>query len=44
MVGHPHAEPGNAQRILDEGFRFLMCAPTRSYAGLDKAREIAGRK
>jgi 4-hydroxy-2-oxoheptanedioate aldolase len=44
VVGHPHAEPGNVQRILDEGFRFVMCAPTRSYAGLDKAREIAGRK
>jgi 4-hydroxy-2-oxoheptanedioate aldolase len=44
VVGHPHAEPGNVQRILDEGFRFVMCAPTRSYAGLDKAREISGRK
>ena len=44
VVGHPHAEPGNVQRILDEGFKFVMCAPTRSYAGLDKAREIAGRK
>jgi len=44
VVGHPHAEPSNVQRILDEGFRFVMCAPTRSYAGLDKAREIAGRK
>ncbi len=44
VVGHPHAEPGNVQRILDEGFRFVMAAPTRSYAGLDKAREIAGRK
>lgn len=43
VVGHPHAEPGNVQRILDEGFRFVMCAPTRSYAGLDKARQIAGR-
>jgi 4-hydroxy-2-oxoheptanedioate aldolase len=43
VVGHPHAEPGNVQRILDEGFRFVMCAPTRSYAGLDKARQLTGR-
>ena len=44
VVGHPHVEVGNAERILKEGYRFLMCAPTRSYAHLDKARELAGRK
>ena len=43
VVGHPHVEVGNAQRIIDEGYRFLMCAPTRSYAHLDKARALAGR-
>jgi 4-hydroxy-2-oxoheptanedioate aldolase len=43
-VGHPHVEVGNAERILREGYRFLMCAPTRSYTHLDKARELAGRK
>jgi 4-hydroxy-2-oxoheptanedioate aldolase len=43
VVGHPHVEAGNAERLLAEGFRFLMCAPTRSYAGLDKARQLAGR-
>ena len=42
-VGHPHVEPGNAERIVKEGYRFLMCAPVRSYAGLDKARQLAGR-
>ncbi|MBM3486903.1 MAG: aldolase, partial [Alphaproteobacteria bacterium] len=42
-VGHPHVEAGNAARILGEGYRFLMAAPTRSYAGLDKARQLAGR-
>jgi 4-hydroxy-2-oxoheptanedioate aldolase len=42
-VGHPHVEPGNAERIIKEGYRFLMCAPVRSYAGLDKARQLAGR-
>jgi 4-hydroxy-2-oxoheptanedioate aldolase len=43
VVGHPHVEVGNAQRIIDEGYRFLMCAPTRSYAHLDKARALTGR-
>ena len=44
VVGHPHVEVGNAQRIIDEGYRFLMCSPVRTYSHLDKAREIAGRK
>jgi 4-hydroxy-2-oxoheptanedioate aldolase len=44
VVGHPHVEAGNAERIIQEGYRFLMCAPTRSYAHLDKARQIAGLK
>lgn len=42
VVGHPHVDAGNVERILKEGYRFLMCAPTRSYAGLDKARQLAG--
>ncbi len=43
VVGHPHVEAANAERVIGEGYRFLMCAPARSYAGLDKARQIAGR-
>ncbi|MGO8919708.1 MAG: HpcH/HpaI aldolase family protein [Stellaceae bacterium] len=42
-VGHPHVDASNAGRILEEGYRFLMAAPTRSYAGLEKARALAGR-
>jgi 4-hydroxy-2-oxoheptanedioate aldolase len=42
-VGHPHVEAGNVERVLAEGYRFLMCAAPRSYAGLDKARALAGR-
>lgn len=42
-VGHPHVDAGNAERILGQGYRFLMAAPTRSYAGLEKARALAGR-
>jgi 4-hydroxy-2-oxoheptanedioate aldolase len=43
VVGHPHVEAGNAERIVKQGYRFLMCAPTRSYAHLDKARQVVGR-
>jgi 4-hydroxy-2-oxoheptanedioate aldolase len=43
VVGHPHVEAGNAERIIKEGYRFLMCAPVRSYGHLNKARALAGR-
>ncbi len=42
-VGHPHVTAENVERVLDEGYRFLMPAPTRSYAGLQKGRQLAGR-
>jgi 4-hydroxy-2-oxoheptanedioate aldolase len=42
-VGHPHVDSNNVERILREGYRFLMAAPTRSYAALDKGRQLAGR-
>jgi 4-hydroxy-2-oxoheptanedioate aldolase len=41
--GHPHVDERNVERLLDEGFRFLMAAPVRSYAGLARGRELAGR-
>jgi 4-hydroxy-2-oxoheptanedioate aldolase len=43
VVGHPHVEAHNAERIVKEGYRFLMCAPVRSYGHLDAARKLAGR-
>jgi len=43
VVGHPHVTPANAQRVIDEGYRFLMCAAPRSFANLDQARTLAGR-
>ena len=42
-VGHPHVNASNAERILGEGYRFLMSAPVRTTPGLDKALEISGR-
>ena len=41
--GHPHVTADNVERLLDEGFRFLMPAAGRSYAGLEKGRQLAGR-
>jgi 4-hydroxy-2-oxoheptanedioate aldolase len=43
VVGHPHVDAKNCERIMKEGYRFLMTAPTRSYAGLETARKLAGR-
>jgi 4-hydroxy-2-oxoheptanedioate aldolase len=43
-VGHPHVGGANVERIVKEGYRFLMAAPVRSYGALDKGRELVGRK
>lgn len=43
IVGHPHANAGNMQRIIDEGYRFLMTGVGRTYAGLEKGLELTGR-
>ena len=43
VVGHPHVSGANAERVIAEGFRYLMCAAPRSFATLDKARQVAGR-
>jgi 4-hydroxy-2-oxoheptanedioate aldolase len=43
VVGHPHVDSSNVERILGEGYRFLMAAPVRSYAALEKGLKLAGR-
>ena len=43
IVGHPHANAGNMQRLRDEGFRFLMTATARSDTDLEKGLELTGR-
>jgi 4-hydroxy-2-oxoheptanedioate aldolase len=43
-VGHPHVEAGNAERIIKEGYTFLMAATVQSTNHLNKARELAGLK
>jgi 4-hydroxy-2-oxoheptanedioate aldolase len=43
VVGHPHVEQSNAERIIKEGYRYLMCSAPRTFATLEKARGLAGR-
>jgi 4-hydroxy-2-oxoheptanedioate aldolase len=43
VVGHPHVENENMERVIGEGYRFLMCSAPRSFGKLDKARGLAGR-
>ncbi|HUO22341.1 MAG TPA: aldolase/citrate lyase family protein [Caulobacteraceae bacterium] len=42
-VGQPHVTTKNLQRVLDEGYRFLMSAPVKSYPVVEKGRELSGR-
>lgn len=42
-VGFPHADANNIEKILAEGYRFVMAAPVRSFAALDKGRQLSGR-
>jgi 4-hydroxy-2-oxoheptanedioate aldolase len=41
--GHPHVDPSNAQKVVDDGCRFLMAAPGRTLAGLETCRKLTGR-
>jgi 4-hydroxy-2-oxoheptanedioate aldolase len=42
-VGHPHVDAKNVERLIGEGYRMLMPAPTRSFAGLEKGLQLSGR-
>lgn len=43
IVGHPHATSANMQDLMDQGYRWLMAAPARTYTDLEKGLELAGR-
>jgi 4-hydroxy-2-oxoheptanedioate aldolase len=43
VVGHPHVEPENMERVVGEGYRFLMTSATRNYGKIDKIRTLVGR-
>ncbi len=41
--GHPHVDSKNVEALLQKGFRYLMPAPTYSFAALELGRKAAGR-
>jgi 4-hydroxy-2-oxoheptanedioate aldolase len=41
-VGHPHVTSKNVESVLQQGYRFLSSAPLRSYAAIERARQICG--
>jgi 4-hydroxy-2-oxoheptanedioate aldolase len=42
--GHPHVDANNVEELLEKGFRWLMPAPSQSFAALEKGLKAAGRK
>lgn len=41
-VGNPHVNAKNVERLLQEGYSFLMTAPQRSYGVIGQGKELAG--
>ena len=39
-VGHPHVTTSNVERVLAEGYRFLMSAPVRTYGAIHQAKAV----
>jgi 4-hydroxy-2-oxoheptanedioate aldolase len=42
--GHPHVDSNNVEKLVEKGFRWLMPAPSQSFAALDKGLKAAGRR
>jgi len=43
VCGHPHVDAGNVERILDQGFRWLMASPERTFNALQLGRKASQR-
>ncbi len=41
--GHPHPDANNMERLVEEGYKFLMPSAARSFAVLNQMRSLAGR-
>jgi len=41
--GHPHVNADNVAQAVEDGYRFLMAGPSRSYAALTEAQRLTGR-
>jgi 4-hydroxy-2-oxoheptanedioate aldolase len=42
--GHPHPDARNIERLISQGYRFLMPSTPRSFAVLEQGRKLAGRR
>lgn len=42
-VGHPHVTTNNVERVVAEGYRFIMSAPVRTYDAIQKAKELIAK-
>jgi 4-hydroxy-2-oxoheptanedioate aldolase len=42
-VGHPHVTTKNVEQVLEDGYRFLMAAPTVTYPALETGRLMTSR-
>ena len=43
VCGHPHVDTSNVEQLLEQGYRWLMPSPTRSFAALELGRKTSGR-
>ena len=43
VCGHPHVDSKNVERLLEQGYRWLMPAPTCSFPALELGRKVSGR-
>ena len=41
--GHPHPDANNMERLVEEGYKFLMPSAGRSFTVLNQMRSLAGR-
>ncbi|MBI3050576.1 MAG: aldolase [Acidobacteria bacterium] len=41
--GHPHVSDKNAEKVLGEGYRFVLAAPARTFAGLEACRKLTAQ-
>ncbi len=43
VCGHPHVDSKNVERVLEQGFRWLMASPERSFSALNSGLKLSGR-
>jgi 4-hydroxy-2-oxoheptanedioate aldolase len=43
-VGHPHVTSKNVESVLSAGYSFIMSAPMKSYAAIERARALSAAR